>query len=121
MAIPCESCGKRVHEQVVVCPHCGHDTGVPADPLAESEIATLPELPAPQPTHEQVPLNAHGGLIGPLGSAIANGVTVVINAAFDLVVDEDSNDGPLPRAIAREKPRHDTDTKTTPTHPKILK
>jgi hypothetical protein len=104
----------------VVCPHCGHDTGVPADPIAQSEIATLPELPPTQATHEEVALNAHS-LIGPLGSAIATGVTKVVNAAFDLVVDDDSNDGPLPRAIAREKPRHDTNTETTPTHPKILK
>jgi len=30
-----------VHEQAVVCPHCGEPTGVPADPIAELEIAQL--------------------------------------------------------------------------------
>jgi len=107
MAIPCESCGNPVHEQVVVCPHCAYDTGVPADPIAETEIATLPELPAREPTQEQVALDPHRA--GRL-----------LNAALALVVDDDADDGPLPRAIAREKPRHDTNTKTTATHRKIL-
>jgi hypothetical protein len=113
MAIPCASCGNPVHEQVVVCPHCAYDTGVPADPIAETEIATLPELPAPEPTEHLVDGNRR--LVEPLGRAVATGVAKVVSA-FDRVVDDDADHGPLPRAIAREKPRHDTNTKTTATH-----
>ncbi|MEO8552379.1 MAG: hypothetical protein ABI678_20520, partial [Kofleriaceae bacterium] len=31
MAIPCEKCSEPVHEQIVICPHCGEPTGVRLD------------------------------------------------------------------------------------------
>ncbi len=52
MAIPCEKCSKPVHEQVVVCPHCGELSGVPSDPIAEAEISVMTEIdgePEPPP------------------------------------------------------------------------
>jgi hypothetical protein len=113
MAIPCEVCGKPVHEQVVVCPHCGNDTGVPADPIAELEIAALPELAAAEPADEQGPRDPHGAL-----GRLADGVAKVVSSTAHLVIGDDADDGSLPRAIAREKPRHDTKTKTAAAHRK---
>jgi len=96
MAIPCESCGSPVHEQVVVCPHCANDTGVPADPIATSEISLLPELTT-EPTRDNRSLLIDA--IAPIGRVVS---AVVVTAAKGLADDDDE---PLPRAIAREKPK----------------
>jgi hypothetical protein len=52
--ISCEHCHLPVHEQTVICPHCGDPSGVPRDPIALAEISVLLELedepePAPLP------------------------------------------------------------------------
>jgi hypothetical protein len=52
VAIPCEKCGQPVHEQVVICPHCGDASGVPTDPIAVAEI----EVMSPQEEHGPSPL-----------------------------------------------------------------
>ena len=50
MAIPCEKCREPVHEQIVICPHCGEPTGVPTDPIAVATIELLLESEAkPEP------------------------------------------------------------------------
>jgi hypothetical protein len=50
VAIPCEHCDQPVHEQTVICPHCGQPSGAPRDPIALAEISVLLELEAePEP------------------------------------------------------------------------
>jgi hypothetical protein len=54
VAISCEHCDQPVHEQTVICPHCGGPSGVPRDPIALAEISVMLELedepePAPLP------------------------------------------------------------------------
>ena len=54
MPISCEHCDQPVHEQTVICPHCGDPSGVPRDPIALAEISVMIELedepePAPLP------------------------------------------------------------------------
>jgi hypothetical protein len=53
VAIPCEKCREPVHEQVVICPHCGQPTGVPTDPIA---VATIEILIASDAKPEPLPL-----------------------------------------------------------------
>lgn len=53
MAIPCEKCHAPVHEQTVICPHCGQPTGVPTDPVA---VATIEMLIAGDTKPEPLPL-----------------------------------------------------------------
>ena len=53
MAIPCEKCHEPVHEQVVICPHCGEPSGVPLDPIA---VAAIELLKAADPKPEPLPL-----------------------------------------------------------------
>jgi hypothetical protein len=53
VAIPCEKCREPVHEQIVICPHCGEPTGVPTDPIA---IATIELLLASEAKPEPLPL-----------------------------------------------------------------
>lgn len=43
MAIPCQTCGDPVHEQTVICPHCGKPTGVARDPVAAAEVEMILE------------------------------------------------------------------------------
>ena len=54
MPISCEYCNQPVHEQTVICPHCGDPSGAPHDPIALAEISVMLELedepePAPLP------------------------------------------------------------------------
>ncbi len=52
MAIACDQCQRPVHEQTVVCPHCGGPSGVPRDPIALAEVSVMLELegvPEPVP------------------------------------------------------------------------
>jgi hypothetical protein len=102
MAIPCESCGKPVHETAVDCPHCGDPTGVPVDPIAEHEIELMDEV-TPPPSQNLDPLpfmhDKHHVVIDPITHAIANGVAKIADAV------RDDDDEPVPRAIARERPK----------------
>src|SRR5689334_11379538 len=102
MPIPCVSCAKPVFEQAVVCPHCGEPSGVPADPIAESEIATLPELPPAVHPIDPLPLETASSIFEPIERAVVEGVAKVVGAAFELIGDTDRDDDePVPRAIAR--------------------
>jgi hypothetical protein len=107
-----------VNELVVECPHCGEPSGVPPDPVAAAEIELLPELPprTEGDNTEAVVVLTSGG------SPFVDGIARVVGAGLDLFTNDDvAADEPIPRAIAREKPRDDTITKTIPTHPKFLK
>lgn len=89
MAIPCEMCGKPVHEQTVVCPHCGDRTGNPADPEAARRIEEMPALAATEATP-------------PVASAIIDVLGSAVDAALGLLAGEPETK--LPRAVARETP-----------------
>jgi hypothetical protein len=100
VAIPCDVCGLPVHEQIVVCPHCGEHTGVPVDPNAERAIQAMPELPAPALTADAAHVLAKRrpgtALVGSIGRTLAAGIA--------LLGDRDqADDDPLPRATARKK------------------
>lgn len=107
MAVPCQTCGKPVHETVVDCPHCGESTGTPVDPIAEHEIDVMEKFPLPLPDATPNPLFAqHGGraaVIDPLSRAVVGGVAKIVGAAAELLDHDD--DEPVPRAIARAKPK----------------
>jgi len=83
--IPCAECRKPVHEQSVICPHCGELTGIPQDPIALAEISVMTELdldpePAPLPY-------------------------LLETKALPPIEEEPSTE--LPRAIARRRTRSD--------------
>jgi hypothetical protein len=106
MALPCQACGKPVHETAVDCPHCGDATGVPVDPIAEHEIDVLEKFPVPLPDTRPNPLLAQhsgrGAVIDPIGRAVVDGVVKIVGAAAELIGDDDE---PVPRAVARRKPK----------------
>ena len=100
MAVACESCGQPVHETAVDCPHCGELTGVPVDPIAETEIELLPEL-GDKPKENPIPLlDRRHAVIDPIGRAVATGVARLAEAVAP--ADDDER---LPRAIARKRPK----------------
>ena len=107
MSVPCEACGKPVHEQAVKCPHCGELSGVPVDPVAAAAIEAMPvlrELPsAPLPIWPDAGHSLHVPNEGEIlvAQAIVSGVARVVDAAIELVKPDDPDDDPLPRAIAR--------------------
>ena len=90
---------------------------MPSDPVAEDEIAALPELP---PTPVVTPAPAVSIDLDPLAGIVAGGVALVLE-----LIGTEPDDEPLPRAIARERPRtarpaEDGDPEP-PTEPRILK
>jgi hypothetical protein len=115
MALPCEACGKPVHETAVDCPHCGESTGVPADPIAEHEIDVMEKFPLPLPDTTPNPLlvqhAGRAGVIDPFGRAVVDGVAKIVGAAAELLSDDD--DEPVPRAIARARPKPRRNRKPT--------
>jgi hypothetical protein len=104
MALPCEACGKPVHEMAVDCPHCGEPTGVPVDPIAEHEIDVMEKFPLPLPDATPNPLLAQhsgaGAVLEPISRAVVGGVAKIVGAVI-----ADDDDEPVPRAIARRKPK----------------
>ena len=97
MAIPCEACSRPVHEQAVVCPHCGDHTGVPADPDAAVLVAALPAVPEAVTAPPSTPEEAVASVIAPIVEAIG----VAVGSALELLGGEPES--PLPRAVARER------------------
>jgi hypothetical protein len=89
MAIACEACGEPVHEQVVVCPHCGERSGVAADVLATQQSLALLATDARPPVDSAIE-----ALVGALGTAV--------DSALDWL--DGDGESELPRAIARERP-----------------
>ncbi len=82
-----------MHEQIVICPHCGDHTGVPFDQEAALRIANMRKLPEPARV--------------PLGSVVVDPITSVIGAAvdsaLDLIAGDEEEDEKIPRAVARER------------------
>jgi hypothetical protein len=115
VAIPCNVCGKPVHSQAVICPHCGEPTGVAADPtLTGEEAVAAVELARIQADTYVAPLpltgSGYGGydyepelaLIG--GAAVAAfAVGAVVKSVVEAVVEERGAHPELPQAIARER------------------
>jgi len=115
VAIPCNACGKPVHSQAVICPHCGDATGVAADPTLTGEDAVAAvELARIQADTYIAPLpftgSSYGGygydpevtLIG--GAAVAAfAVGAVVKSVVEAVVEERGAYPELPQAIARER------------------
>ena len=96
--IPCNECGKPVHEHAVKCPHCGGFTGTPADPVAVAEAEGAIAL-ADDPIDQHMPLEAR------FAAAIADAVTNAIDAASELVKSDSPADERLPRATVRRSKR----------------
>jgi hypothetical protein len=99
VAIACEACGNKVHEQSVVCPHCGGHTGVTADPRAVAAIARAKPL-VPRAVPDPLPVLATPAPTDTFAAAAAVGAALV-GAAIDALGRQ--RDEPVPRAIARRR------------------
>ncbi|MDX2093782.1 MAG: hypothetical protein SFX73_38445 [Kofleriaceae bacterium] len=106
MAIPCGACGKPVHPSVVICAHCGGETGVApdrrmsgAEALAVIEVEAIRNTP---PVPHDPYLRTWDAPVGGLDVVVA-----VVESAVNAVGawTERRGEPQIPRAIARINPR----------------
>ncbi|CAN5604655.1 hypothetical protein BH11MYX1_BH11MYX1_08040 [soil metagenome] len=112
MAIACETCTQPVHEDVVVCPHCGGPSGATPDltPLEAAELAS-DRPPGSLPMFGVEDLGSGFSILESGAAVVELGYELVsaVIAAADVLGDHDP---PLPTAIARVRPRQLTPLKT---------
>jgi hypothetical protein len=108
VAIACAACGKKVHEQSVVCPHCGGHSGVAADPVAVDAMARAKPIAAPA----YDPLAAPPAPLS--GSAFATMLEIGAALVDAIAPDEQRREPTVPRAVARRATRRGASRRRSP-------